>query len=273
MNIRSLFRGGHARIEANLDAFIDGALDPATHQRLALHLESCDACKLRVATGRSLRLALAALPELPAPRSFVITESMLARPRVAAPAHSGAWTGAMRSMQGIAAAGLALFAILVVADLSGGTAATSSGDDDAQRSSLTAGAEAQPNAAQDDATTADDGDNTFDDGNADATAAVLPPGTPEPGGVDAQDNARPTRAPGETPGDSSSPDSASGSLPEASDAGGDSAPAVSQAAYYAADDSGGISRLRLGELLAAAVAVLAVVGVVVTRRLAPDRQR
>ncbi len=275
MNIRSLVRGRHARLEANLDAYIDGALDPATHRRLEAHIEGCDSCKLRTAGSRRLRLAMAALPELPAPRSFAITEAMLEKPSVAAPARSGAWTGAMRSMQGIAAAGIAVFAILTFADLSGGTAATSS--DDAQRTSLASDAQAndtRDNGSANSAAGGDDG-NTYDNSGKEgaATAAIVPPATPPPGGVGAQANPRPTTTEELEPGDTAAPDSASGTLPESSDMTGEEIGPESQVALYADEDGGGSSRLRFGELLAAGVAVLAIGGFLITRRLAPPRER
>lgn len=57
----------HAWFRQNLDAFVDGELDSAAMTRVERHLAACEACAAEVATARTLRSSLGALPMRSAP--------------------------------------------------------------------------------------------------------------------------------------------------------------------------------------------------------------
>jgi hypothetical protein len=116
--LTSLF-GAHRWFDANVDAFADAELCAADHARFEAHLAGCDRCARAVAMARGTRSLLRALPEMPVTRSFALTEAMLRAPARPAPRQAAGFMGPIRAVQGLGAASVALFAVLIVADLGG----------------------------------------------------------------------------------------------------------------------------------------------------------
>lgn len=69
---------GHRRWEQEIAAFADGELTLRDAARFEEHLAVCASCASEVAGHRAVRAALAGLPELRVPRSFVLTPEMAA---------------------------------------------------------------------------------------------------------------------------------------------------------------------------------------------------
>lgn len=97
---------------ADLNAYIDGALDPQSRERVDGHLASCAACRTRVAQLRATAGLIAGLPT-PAPARSLI-------PRVSVPF----WLAPIRAAS-VVASGLAL--IVFVISLGSGSATPTSG--------------------------------------------------------------------------------------------------------------------------------------------------
>src|SRR5207249_371654 len=74
------FLRAHARWREQLDGYADDELEASDSAALERHLESCSACRLRLEQTRSLKVALAALPQVATPRSFRLTPGMVAVP-------------------------------------------------------------------------------------------------------------------------------------------------------------------------------------------------
>jgi anti-sigma factor RsiW len=276
LNIRSLFQSSHVRLEEDLDAYVDGQLEVHARERLETHLAGCDTCRRQLDDGIRLKSLMGSLPQLAAPRSFAITEAMLRPAPVTAPARSGAWTGAMRSMQGMAAAGLALFAVLVVADLSGGTTATSPDGNDAELASITAAEDdGGRNAADADGDAVNDASGTGDEDVDDSSSTVpIAESTPTSGGVGAQGNEPPPGTPGAEYDDHDvAGESTSSALPETSGATGNGGETgATELQLRETGDDGGFDRLLVAQILAAGIGLVAAVGYMVVRRAAPGRR-
>jgi hypothetical protein len=123
--LTSLF-GAHRWFDANVDAFADGELRPSDRARFEAHLAGCDRCERAVQMALGTRSLLRALPELSVTRSFALTEAMVRAPARPAPNQAGGFMGPIRAVQGLGAASVALFAVLVVADLGGGASSPAS---------------------------------------------------------------------------------------------------------------------------------------------------
>lgn len=111
---------GHGRWEARLAAFADGELPPDEDAACAAHLHVCEACRQALAAERALKGMLkAALPDVPAPRSFAIGPGMLIPELGKQPAKAAPPVLAMRFAQ--VAAGFAVIGLvsLFVLDLRG----------------------------------------------------------------------------------------------------------------------------------------------------------
>lgn len=106
-----------------LSEYLDGRLEAAGDVRLEAHVESCAACRTRLAALRDAREALRALPAAEAPRSFRLRAAQVGaapRPRPAPPL--------VRAMPVLSAAAIVVFAAVLGADLyrsSGGSTADS----------------------------------------------------------------------------------------------------------------------------------------------------
>lgn len=129
--------GRHMRWQKQLDAYVDGELSAGAAHRFDAHLRECARCGPEVAARRELKRMAAALPELPAPRSFRITPGML----VEAPerAQARGVPVVMRVAQVTAGLAMVAFVGVLVADLSqdGGTnQQRAASDDDAAGSQL-----------------------------------------------------------------------------------------------------------------------------------------
>ena len=108
----------HAELNEHLNAYLDGALDPAPLRRLERHLESCELCRADLDQLRLTRDALRALPALRAPRPFTIPVEMA--PAAGRPAPPWlAWTWRLGSFA--AAACLLLAVVSSFAAAPGGT--------------------------------------------------------------------------------------------------------------------------------------------------------
>ena len=97
---------------ADLNAYIDGALDPQSRERVDAHLGSCASCSTRVAELRATAKLIAALPA-PAPARSLV-------PRIAVPM----WLAPLRTASAVAS-GLAL--VVFVISLGSGFARQTSG--------------------------------------------------------------------------------------------------------------------------------------------------
>ena len=91
---------------ADLNAYIDGALDPQARARVDAHLATCAACQARVAELRATARLITALPA-PAPRRSLV-------PRVSVPV----WLAPLRTASAIAS-GLALLVFVISLGSSG----------------------------------------------------------------------------------------------------------------------------------------------------------
>lgn len=281
------FRRKHTWFEANVDAFADGALWGRDLERFEAHVAACDACATMLEQTRQLKSLVAALPEPALNRSFAIDHAMLsgATPETS-PASGGTWTGAVRSMQGLAAAGIALFAVLVVVDVGGGTTATSpAGDHDSAPGEAGLASE-EADRLDDDAgrflddggqESADEGGTDDDDDSGGSPGGpVAPEPTPTPG-VGAAGNDRPTPAPTTTTApDETEPivqDDDPGANtedpvlpPSAGDLAGSDGSGAETTALYADEPEGGVTGLRIAQVLALGAAFVGVVGYAVVRR-------
>ncbi len=119
----------HARLQRDLDAYVDGELGANAHERMERHLAGCTGCSAEVARRAALKVAIAALPEVPAPRSVLISEALLARstpPRPVTTAARSAPLVALRFTQlaaGLAIAGFVATVVVDAADTGGGSGA------------------------------------------------------------------------------------------------------------------------------------------------------
>ena len=71
------FKNRHPR--GDLSAYIDGQLEPKRAATTEAHLTSCLECSAELAELRELRSALGAMPEVTAPRSFILTPEQIAQ--------------------------------------------------------------------------------------------------------------------------------------------------------------------------------------------------
>ncbi len=116
--MRWLGRGrGHDRWAGSIAAYVDGELPGRESSRLDAHLSGCPVCIESVAQERALKRLLGrSLAEVRVPRSFAITEAMLARRDRPTRNAVGVPLLAMRLAQGVAVAAVIGFASLVVLD-------------------------------------------------------------------------------------------------------------------------------------------------------------
>jgi len=114
MNINFLRRDRHTRWQADVDAYVDGELAAPAVTAFERHMAACRACAAVVEQTRLAKAAFAAMPVLQAPRSFAITEALLAR---AVPHQRTSPGPVYRVAQATAFAALAGFATLVVVDV------------------------------------------------------------------------------------------------------------------------------------------------------------
>ena len=120
----AIFTAKHQPDRDALSAYLDGQLAPARAARLEAHVASCEACSGTLDGMRQVRTMLRALPEAEPPRSFRLRRSDIEAPArtrtIAAPPPS-----LMRAMPMLAAAAVIVFAITlgldVTRDGNGGT--------------------------------------------------------------------------------------------------------------------------------------------------------
>src|SRR6266545_258620 len=110
-----LWLNKHARFRHSLSPYVDGRLTPVEVARLEGHLDSCDAFRRELDELRATASALRALPDVEAPRSFVLTPQMLERSAVTPVASAPPLAIGMR----LASAAVAVvLAVVVIGDLS-----------------------------------------------------------------------------------------------------------------------------------------------------------
>ncbi len=179
---------------AELSAHLDGELIPLRVEAMQVHLASCQSCRAELEALRQLKADLAALPEMPAPRSFALTPQMAAspareRPQAYVPPRTAALANGMR-LAG-AAMSLALALVLVLDFTGSGT----SNDD----SAATAGSVQELD-------TAHDSDKSFESNSGPAPAAdtstlrLTPTPTSAPVDTSAAGSVVNAPAAGESPG-------------------------------------------------------------------------
>ncbi|MEX2238467.1 MAG: zf-HC2 domain-containing protein [Dehalococcoidia bacterium] len=108
-------------VHSQAGEYLDGRLYGAARARFERHLATCADCAARLEDQRLVKSALSTLRELPAPRSFVLNEAMVAAAAPPPPPRRAAW-------QPFAAPAGALAMLFVL--LLGGDLATSGGDED-----------------------------------------------------------------------------------------------------------------------------------------------
>jgi hypothetical protein len=116
----AIFTGKHQPDRGALSAYLDGQLAADRAAALEAHVASCEACAGTLDGMRQVRAMLRAMPEAEPPRSFRLRPSDIAapaRPRaIAAPPPS-----LMRAMPMLAAAAVIVFAITLGLDLTAGS--------------------------------------------------------------------------------------------------------------------------------------------------------
>ncbi|MGC8782707.1 MAG: anti-sigma factor family protein, partial [Anaerolineae bacterium] len=100
-------RGNHLHSE-ELSAYLDGQVRPAERRRIEAHLAGCAACRRELASLRQTVALVRALPRVPVPRAFTLSQAQVGLGR---PTGRPAWLG------GVAAglATVATIALLVIA--------------------------------------------------------------------------------------------------------------------------------------------------------------
>ena len=112
MNFRSLFGPSQdAHIDGELlSAYLDGQVKPEELRRVETHLGTCPACQSELASLRQTVTMLHALPRVPVPRAFTLSEAQVGLRRPA-PAGGPTWFGGMA--RGLAAvSAVALVAVM-----------------------------------------------------------------------------------------------------------------------------------------------------------------
>ena len=112
MNFRSLFGPSQdAHIDGELlSAYLDGQVKPDELRRVETHLGTCPACQSELASLRQTVTMLHALPRIPVPRAFTLSEAQVGLRRPA-PAGGPTWFGGMA--RGLAAvSAVALVAVM-----------------------------------------------------------------------------------------------------------------------------------------------------------------
>ena len=112
MNFRSLFGPSQdAHIDGELlSAYLDGQVKPDELRRVETHLGTCPACQSELASLRQTVTMLHALPRVPVPRAFTLSEAQVGLRRPA-PAGAPTWFGGMA--RGLAAvSAVALVAVM-----------------------------------------------------------------------------------------------------------------------------------------------------------------
>src|SRR5581483_11689564 len=71
-----ILQGRHTRLREQISAYIDDELSPAERFEVEHHLESCPECRAQLDDLQTIARATSALPELPAPRSFILGSDM-----------------------------------------------------------------------------------------------------------------------------------------------------------------------------------------------------
>lgn len=124
------FLDRHNWFASRADAYADGELTLSEQLRFESHLDRCDDCSGVVAEARTLRAAMAQLPEVEIPRSFRLTPQMVGQTRGVA-GHRRATPVYLGLARAGAALSVAAFAgVLVVSSLQ--TSSNSSNDSAAQ---------------------------------------------------------------------------------------------------------------------------------------------
>lgn len=99
----------HARVEL-LSAYLDNQVSPAERARLESHLRDCAACRAELASLRQTVAVMRALPRVPVPHAFTLSEAKIG---VRQPAPKAAWLGGLVRGLGAVTA-VALVAVVAV---------------------------------------------------------------------------------------------------------------------------------------------------------------
>jgi anti-sigma factor RsiW len=116
----------HVRWFDDANAYIDGELRASVEAPFEAHLLGCARCRARVDELRQVRLLVASLPEVAAPRSFRLTPAMVAGPAPIAQAPTPRPRFALHTAQ--FAAGFAVVALLAVVTIDVTSSNSSSSD-------------------------------------------------------------------------------------------------------------------------------------------------
>ena len=115
MNFRSLFGPSQDAdiVGELLSAYLDGQVKPDELRRVETHLGTCPACQSELASLRQTVTMLHALPRVPVPRAFTLSEAQVGLRRPAS-AGTPTWFGGMaRGL--VAVSAVALVAVMAAA--------------------------------------------------------------------------------------------------------------------------------------------------------------
>ncbi|MEX2159781.1 MAG: zf-HC2 domain-containing protein [Dehalococcoidia bacterium] len=104
----------HQVSEAQLSAYIDGSIEQVEHTHVEAHVGSCASCRATVDELRLVRRALRELPRAVAPRSFALRQSDVAP---APPSVARGMTAAMPALTGVTMAAFLTFGVLIGMDM------------------------------------------------------------------------------------------------------------------------------------------------------------
>lgn len=142
MRLFGFFRRNR-RWERQVDAHLDGRLTPVERALLGERIDESADVRRTYEDSLALKRSLRSMPVHPVPRSFAITEAMLAAGQPVQTHHPRGARVTMRLSQATAFAAVAAFGILVGFDVSGdGDGAMSSADGVAELSAMTAESDA-----------------------------------------------------------------------------------------------------------------------------------
>lgn len=248
-----------------LSAYADGRLGATESRALEAHLATCAACQAELAGLRAVRDALRALPQVDQPRSFRLRATDVER----APARpsAGGLGRAMRLAPALSAAAVLVFVIAVGADLArGGSHGAQLASSSASRAGDEAAAAAPSRPMQSPA--AAFGSITNDSGGTVAGAPAAGIGAPPAPTAAAGDIAPESQAPApmlpattDVPTAAVASDAAATPPPATAPAVKAAVPAptreLSATAERQSTSGGGVDGLRITEIIAAAVALIA----------------
>ena len=255
----SVLRRSHRPDIDGLSAYVDGRLTPPRAAEVEAHLASCEACRARVGELRQVRSALASLPQAEAPRSFRLQSWQVVQPT----SQRHRTSGFVYAAPALGFAAAVALIVLVGVDLSRGSAGN-------QASSGSRNYAFSQGAPVDSADMTRSADAATAQSIAGAGAVVAAPALATPPAAMLQGNANSPAAPPPAPekpataADAFAPKGVGAAASPTAGAANEARSAPSAEAATASSQQQGTSNssgtdwLRIGEIIAACVAVGAV---------------